>query len=164
MIIVYTGDGKGKTCACVGQALRALGQGMSVAFAQFMKRPDQAGEQRQLAALLGENFRAAGPGFLNEANYREQRQTARDLLEWAAKREVAMLVLDEAIYALKYHLICMSELEPFFERAAGVDRHLALSGRGASDELLERADIATIMDCRKHIFQAGGKACLGVEF
>ena len=54
MILVYTGDGKGKTSACVGQTVRALGQNMVVAFGQFMKRDGQAGEQAMLARLLGE--------------------------------------------------------------------------------------------------------------
>ena len=57
MLLIYTGNGKGKTSACVGQALRALGQGLRVAFGQFMKRGDQAGEQEMLGELLGEGAR-----------------------------------------------------------------------------------------------------------
>ena len=64
MILVYTGSGKGKTCACVGQTVRALGQGFDVAFAQFMKRDGQAGEQRMLSRWLGSRFLAGGAGFL----------------------------------------------------------------------------------------------------
>lgn len=64
MILVYTGNGKGKTSACVGQAVRALGQNMTVAFGQFMKRDGQAGEQRMLAQWLGPRFLAGGEGFL----------------------------------------------------------------------------------------------------
>ena len=56
MIIVYTGNGKGKTSACVGQALRALGQNFTVFFAQFMKSGNVAGEQRLLSQLLGDAF------------------------------------------------------------------------------------------------------------
>ena len=56
MILVYTGNGKGKTSACIGQAVRALGQGMTVAFGQFMKRDGQAGEQTMLAQWLGPRF------------------------------------------------------------------------------------------------------------
>ena len=64
MILVYTGTGKGKTSACVGQALRALGQNMRVAFGQFMKKDVGAGEQVMLARLLGADFLAGGKGFL----------------------------------------------------------------------------------------------------
>lgn len=63
MILVYTGDGKGKTSACVGQTVRALGQNMVVAFGQFMKRDGQAGEQAMLAKLLGRAFFCRRAGF-----------------------------------------------------------------------------------------------------
>ena len=63
MILVYTGDGKGKTSACVGQAVRAMGQNLFVAFGQFMKRDGQAGEQAMLAKLLGEHFLPVGWAF-----------------------------------------------------------------------------------------------------
>ena len=63
MIIVYTGNGKGKTSACVGQALRARGQNFHVAFAQFMKSHGVAGEQRLLAEMLGDAYFCNGRGF-----------------------------------------------------------------------------------------------------
>ena len=63
MILVYTGNGKGKTSACAGQALRALGQGLEVRFAQFIKQDVGAGEQRLLRRLLGEGFFPGGEGF-----------------------------------------------------------------------------------------------------
>ena len=63
MLIIYTGNGKGKTSACVGQLIRAHGHGMRTAFAQFMKRSVDAGEQLFLANLLGDNFIAGGEGF-----------------------------------------------------------------------------------------------------
>lgn len=64
MIIVYTGNGKGKTSACIGQAMRALGRDFAVGFGQFMKQPGCAGEQTVLARLLGDDFLAGGKGFL----------------------------------------------------------------------------------------------------
>ena len=60
MIIVYTGNGKGKTSACIGQAMRALGRDFAVGFGQFMKQPGCAGEQTVLARLLGDDFLAGG--------------------------------------------------------------------------------------------------------
>ena len=84
MSLVYTGDGKGKTSACVGQTVRALGQNMTVAFGQFMKRDGQAGEQAMLAKLLDEHFLAGGLGFLrNDADRPAHRQAALRVLEWA---------------------------------------------------------------------------------
>ncbi|MDL2272877.1 cob(I)yrinic acid a,c-diamide adenosyltransferase, partial [Desulfovibrio sp. OttesenSCG-928-I05] len=104
MILVYTGNGKGKTSACVGQAVRALGQGFSVVFAQFMKRDGQAGEQAMLTQLLGASYRAGGKGFLTRPEqFPEHRAAALELLTWlnALSPLPDMLVLDEALYALK---------------------------------------------------------------
>lgn len=84
MILVYTGDGKGKTSACVGQALRALGRDMRVSFGQFMKRDHQAGEQVMLARLLGPRFLAGGEGFLRHEDERPRhREAALRVLDWA---------------------------------------------------------------------------------
>jgi cob(I)alamin adenosyltransferase len=76
MILIYTGNGKGKTSACVGQALRALGQGLRVAFGQFMKKEGVGGEQLVLAQLLGEKFRAGGLGFLRVEEDRPKHREA----------------------------------------------------------------------------------------
>ena len=83
VILVYTGNGKGKTCACVGQAVRALGRDMAVAFGQFMKRDGQAGEQRLLAQWLGPRFLAGGAGFLRREEERPaHRAAALRVLAW----------------------------------------------------------------------------------
>ncbi len=164
MILVYTGNGKGKTCACVGQALRALGHGFGVAFGQFMKRGDVAGEQKLLASLLGDDYRACGAGFFrNEAERPLHQAMARDLLAWAASRRVWMLVLDEAIYALNYGLISRDHLEPFLDSASR-DSHLVLSGRNAPDWLMDVADLVTEMRECKHPYRQGIKARAGIEF
>lgn len=165
MILVYTGKGKGKTSACVGQAIRALGQGLSVAFGQFIKRDKLAGEQRILRSLLGENFFAQGLGFLRkEEDKPAHRERARELLVWAARRQAAMLVLDEAIYALDYGLIDREDLAPFLNRAKDKKRHLALSGRGTPDWLLECADMVTEMRPVKHHLDVGISALPGIEY
>ena len=89
MIIVYTGKGKGKTSACVGQAARALGQGLRVAFGQFMKRDGQAGEQKILRELLAPSrFLAGGEGFFRREEDRPiHRAAARNALAGPAERE-----------------------------------------------------------------------------
>ena len=77
MILVYTGNGKGKTSACVGQTVRALGQELRVFFVQFMKRDEKAGEQRMLQQLLGHNLHIGGLGFFrNEAQRPPHREAA----------------------------------------------------------------------------------------
>lgn len=168
MILIYTGPGKGKTSACVGQAVRALGQGLRVAFGQFMKRPDQAGEQVMLARLLGENFLASGAGFYrNEADYARHRQKVSELLHWAQERVetgLDMLVLDEALYALGHGLLEEAEVRELITLCAAHGCHLVLSGRGAPDWLVEMADIVSEIAEIRHIYAQGGKARPGIEF
>lgn len=168
MLLIYTGPGKGKTSACVGQALRALGQGMRVAFGQFMKRPGQAGEQTMLAQMLGENFLASGAGFYRSKEaFPEHRAAAQTLLTWAAERLAAgldMLVLDETLYALGHGLITQEEVQALVDRCVAAHTHVVFSGRGAPDWLVEQADIVSEINEVRHVFTQGGTACKGIEF
>lgn len=167
MIVIYTGNGKGKTSACVGQAVRALGQDMRVAFGQFMKRDGQAGEQRMLAQWLGERFLAAGPGFLRHERERPAHcQAAARVLAWAREQVplTDMLILDEALYALDAGLLQREEIEDLLDLARAHGRHLVLSGRNAPDWLVRAADLVTALDEVKHPWRAGIKATPGIEF
>lgn len=170
MILVYTGEGKGKTSACAGQALRALGQGMGVAFGQFMKRDVGAGEQQLLRRLLGPRFRAGGLGFLrHEEDRPAHRAAAAELAAWAREQagQVDMLVLDEALYALGAGILTREDLAPLLEMARGsrgAVRHLVLSGRGLPDWLAGEADLVTEMQERKHPWRQGVPAAPGIEF
>lgn len=165
LILVYTGDGKGKTCACVGQATRALGQGLSVAFGQFIKRANQAGEQKILQALLGQDFRSAGPGFFRlEEQRHAQREAAIDLIQWARMKAANMLILDEALYALNYKILFKDDLVDFFGRKQSVANHLVLSGRHAPQWLLELADLVTEMRPLRHYHDAGYESIKGLEY
>lgn len=166
MLIVYTGDGKGKTSASVGQAVRAAGQGLRVAFAQFMKKDVQAGEQQLLAAMPGVRLYIGGSGFFREEHERPaHRAAAQETLAWAldALPTSDMLVLDEALYALKKDLLTREELENLFE-AAGGQTHVVLSGRGLPDWLKERADLITELLEIKHPIRKGAVAVKGIEF
>lgn len=167
MIIIYTGNGKGKTSASVGQAVRAYGQGLRVSFGQFLKRPDQAGEQKVLETLLGESFFASGKGFFRKEEERELHvRAAGELLAWAAARVPLsdMLILDESLYALGNGLVSREDLERLMDACAEKGVHLVLSGRGAPAWLVERADLVTEMTERKHPFREGVAALRGIEF
>lgn len=167
MILVYSGRGKGKTSACLGQAVRALGHGMRVAFAQFMKRPGCAGEQEALARLLGADFLAGGLGFLRDESERPaHRAAALATLAWCRDRlETAdLLVLDEALAALGRGLLEREELEALIRDAGRASRHLALSGRDAPDWLTELADMVTEMREIRHPHRLGLPAVRGVDF
>lgn len=167
MLLVYTGDGKGKTCACVGQALRAAGQDLRVGFGQFLKRDVRAGEQVMLERLLKENFCAGGLGFFRREEERPaHRAAALRLLAWAAERlpRLDMLLLDESLYALRAGLLAREEVEELVRAARAHDCHLVLSGRDAPDWLVEAADLVTRMDEVKHPAAAGVPARKGIEF
>lgn len=167
MLLIYTGNGKGKTSACVGQAVRALGQGLAVAFGQFMKKDGQAGEQIMLSRLLGERFLASGAGFYRDDAFDVHRDKALRLLQWAGERldeGVDMLILDETLYALNHGLVLEDEVRALIGRCRELGCHLALSGRGAPDWVVEMADIVSNVTEVKHVYSSGGKACRGIEF
>jgi cob(I)alamin adenosyltransferase len=167
MILVYTGDGKGKTSAAVGQALRAHGQGLGVAFAQFMKRDGRAGEQKALSLLLGTRFFAGGEGFfVKDKGYERHRQAALSVLAWAEEKlpDVDMLVLDEALYALRSGLLLEEELRALITKSNVCGVHLVLTGRGLPEWLRREADLITEMVPLKHPLRQGQKALMGIEF
>lgn len=167
MILVYTGNGKGKTCASVGQAVRAHGRGMRVAFGQFMKRPDQAGEQAVCALLFKELYRVEGCGFFRREEERPaHREAVLRLLDWAREQlaGVDMLVLDESLYALGNGLLMEEELRALVALARERGAHLVLSGRGLPPWLAKEADLVTEMGEVKHPFATGQAAVRGIEF
>ncbi len=167
MILVYTGSGKGKTSACLGQAVRALGHGLNVAFAQFMKRDGEAGEQAFLRQHLADNFLAGGAGFFrNEAERHLHREAAFRTLVWAREKlpGVDVLILDECLYALGHNLINKAELQELLELSRSLERHLILSGRGFPEEWLAKVDLVTEMRELKHPWQQGIPAVKGLDF
>lgn len=167
MILVYTGNGKGKTSACLGQVVRALGGGLRVAFAQFMKESGCAGEQQLLVQLLGKDFLAGGCGFFRREEDRPQhRQAAESTLAWAYRQlaDHDMLILDEALYALRAGLLRQEELESLMQAARKTGCHVVLSGRDAPEWLVKEADLVTSMEEVKHPWQQGLPAVAGVDF
>ncbi len=167
MLLIYTGNGKGKTSACVGQALRAMGQNLRVAFAQCMKKDEKAGEQKMLRSLLGESFYVGGKGFFRREEERPiHREAALSTLAWAQARlpELDMLILDESLYALKANLLTQEELTAFVEKAASEHVHVVLSGRGAPSWLIDMAALVTHMEEVKHPWQQGIEATRGIEY
>ncbi len=167
LILIYTGNGKGKTSACVGQTVRALGQGLRVAFVQFMKRDEQAGEQILLRSLLQEYFYVGGRGFFRHEDERLMHtKAAYDALQWAQEhtQHVQMLVLDESLYALHSALLSQKDIEHIISLAKTNNTHLVLSGRYAPEWLQDAAHLVTVMEEKKHPWQQGIKAQKGIEF
>ncbi len=167
LILIYTGNGKGKTSACVGQAIRAIGQDFKLAFVQFMKRDEQAGEQKMLKTLLGDNFFVGGLGFFRKEEERpKHREAALNTLEWLTNRVASMdmLILDESLYALHADLLKQEEIESLIALAAEHKTHLVFSGRNAPEWLILIAHLVTEMGEIKHPWQQGIKASKGIEY
>jgi cob(I)alamin adenosyltransferase len=170
LVLVFTGDGKGKTTAALGLVLRTLGHGEQVAVIQFIKGGWQPGEARALE-LFGEalHWHALGEGFTWETQDRDrdrelvQRAWSRSL-DYLADPGRKLVVLDEVNVALKLgYLETDQVLEGLATRPALT--HVALTGRGAPAALLERADLVTEMKLMRHPFREQGvKAQAGIEY
>ena len=170
LIIVNTGNGKGKTTAALGLAIRAWGQGLKVLILQFIKGSWKYGE---LAAIskMDDNIviMPLGEGFTNK-NLEEKEKHKFVAIEalTTAEKEVKskkwdMIILDEINYALKYDLLELnSVLKLLDEKDSSL--HLVLTGRDAKEEIISRADMVTEMKELKHHYKNGIKAQRGREF
>lgn len=168
LILINTGDGKGKTTAALGTALRAAGHGMRVLIVQFIKMASRTGELRALKSLPNVEVRPMGKGFiLSEEDLERAREAAREAWRFAVQKlqsgEYDLVVLDEINYAVHYGLLDVDEVIRGLEgRSDGT--HVILTGRKAHPKLIEIADTVTEMVEVKHHFKKGIKAVRGIEF
>jgi cob(I)alamin adenosyltransferase len=170
LVIVFTGNGKGKTTAAMGMALRAWGQGLKILMLQFIKGGNRYGELKAAENLPGFEIVPMGEGFVRDApddKMAGHRQAAREAVS-RAREEIAsggwdMIILDEINYALGFGLISEEEVLELIDIKPPV-LHLVLTGRGAADKVIEKADLVTEMREVKHPYAKGIKAQKGVEF
>ena len=154
---VYTGDGKGKTTAALGLALRACGAGLRVYFGQFMKRGDYS-ETKALKRLEGVTVEQFGSplGFLigreaRQADLDCAAQGYRKLTDALVSRTYDIVIADEINCALSCGLLSEDQLIELADaRPAGVE--LVFTGRGATDAILQKADLVTEMRAIKHYY------------
>ncbi len=167
VLVILTGNGKGKSSSAFGMALRALGHGMSVGIVQFIKSWE-TGEGRFLRELPEVTYHVMGEGFTWETQDRERdARAARAAWEEArkllGKNGPELVVLDELNIVLKQRLLTVEEvLEALSNRPPM--QHVVVTGRGAPEVLVEAADTVTEMGNIKHAFKAGVKAQKGVEW
>ena len=177
LIIVNTGNGKGKTTASLGVALRALGQGWRVLVIQFFKGdwPVVFGEL-EMAKRLAPQFEVLqlGKGFVKHMGdakpFEEHLAAAKDALRIAKERITSgtydLIVLDEIIYAIDYagvQLVSLEEILALLD-AKPPALHLVLTGRGAPQALIDRADLVTEMREIKHPWQQKIPAQVGIDY
>ena len=169
ILIVNTGNGKGKSSSAFGMVARALGHGMKVGVVQFIKGAMSTGEERFLRRFPDEvSFHAMGEGYTWETQDRE-RDIAKANAAWEqARRYLAdpsygMVVLDELNIALKYrYLDVHTVIADLLDRPAM--QHVVVTGRAAPPELVAVADTVTEMNVVKHAFKAGIAAQAGTEW
>ena len=170
LILVFTGQGKGKTTAGLGLVLRTLGHGERVAIVQFIKGGWEPGEARALKAF-GDQVRwhALGEGFTWETQDRERDQqlveTAwQTALDYLRDEAVKLVLLDELNVALKLGYIDAATVIAGLRERPELT-HVAVTGRGAPAELVDAADLVTEMTLIHHPFREQGvKAQAGIEF
>ena len=171
LLIVNTGNGKGKTTCALGLMMRAAGQGLKCCMIQFMKsRNDRYGEH-VAAEKLGIEVHTMGDGFTWDTRNPEQdRQTARATwalcVEKLRSKDYDLLVFDELVYVLSYGMLPVEEVVEEFRKARAEQPalHIVVTGRDAPQALIDAADLVTEMGDIKHPFQAGIRAQRGIEF
>jgi len=171
LVIVFTGEGKGKTTAALGMALRAAGHKMRTLVLQFIKGSWRSGEieaAKNLAQYL--QIETAGEGFVDPAAKTprpEDIELAEKGLERcreaAASGKYDTIVLDEINYVLKYGFLKVEDVLKVI-REKPDKMHLVLTGRDAPKEIIDAADMVTEMRGVKHPFQSGGEARKGIEY
>lgn len=170
-IHLYCGDGKGKTTAAVGLAVRAAGQGIRVVFTQFLK-DESSGERAVLRAIDGVTvtpnpekipFSFQMTQQQKQQVYQENERRIREAFQQAVQTEAGLLVLDEAIGAIGCGLLEeKTVLQLLQDRPKGLE--VVLTGRGPSKKMMEIADYITEMVMRRHPFEKGVAARKGIEW
>ncbi len=167
LVIVNTGDGKGKSTAAFGLAFRALGRGKAVKVFQFMKVPTARFGEHRLAERVGLPVEGLGDGFSwKSKDLDHSAQLAREGWDKAKAAilsgEYFLVVLDEVTYPIIYGWLPLQEVLDTLQ-ARPKDVHVCLTGRRCPQELIAMADTVTEMQMIKHAFQAGIPAQRGIE-
>ncbi len=176
LVIVYTGDGKGKTSAALGNVFRALGHGWKVLVVQFFKGdwPVTFGELESAKLHPALEILQLGKGFVkimgDKKPFSEHQTAAKDAIRLAKEKIYSgvydLVVLDEINYAVDYLDIRLVELADLLEICDRKPTHVNVifTGRAAKPELIERADLVTEMKEIKHPYQKGVPAQKGIDF
>ena len=175
LVQIYTGDGKGKTTAAFGLALRAAGQGNKVLIYQFLKPPSLNIGERFALQLGAVRIRVESLDVQWDMtkSFEDPKQVAKAqaaissvlkrIAETAEKRFYDVLILDEIVLCLSKHLAKLEDIKDIIDRRER-SVEIVMTGRGASEELIAMADLVTEMKNIKHPFDKGIKGRRGIEF
>lgn len=167
LLLVLTGNGKGKSSSAFGMVARALGYGMKVGVAQFIKGRSDTGEEAFFAQQENVEWHVLGEGFTWNTQDRE-RDTVTAVAGWEVTKamlqnpDIALVILDELTYPMKYgYLDEATILADIVARPP--KQHVVATGRGASEALIGLADTVTELKDVKHAYRAGIKAQAGID-
>ena len=169
LILVNTGDGKGKSTAAFGTAIRALGRGYKVAIVQFIKGKWKTGEEEGFKKFgdqfqifpMGEGFTWITQNFGQDVKTAEK--TWKKCCEILQDKVHQLVVFDEINYVMKYNFLDPKRVVAELKKKPAL-KHVILTGGGAPAEIIEIADLVTEMKCIKHPYQQGIKAQPGIEY
>jgi cob(I)alamin adenosyltransferase len=169
LLMVHTGDGKGKSTAAFGMVARALGWGYRVGVVQYIKGKWITGERQFFARFPDQlTYRVMGEGFTWDTQDRARDVAAAQAawqmsLEMIHDPDLHLVLLDELNIALRYDYLDIGEVVAAL-KARPPEKHVCITGRNAKPELLEIADLVTEMTLVKHPFEQGFKAQRGIDF
>ncbi len=173
LLLVYTGEGKGKTTASLGVTLRAIGRGYRVKYMQFIKSPERTYGEALALRKLGVEMEQMGIGFTWTKTPEEHRKALK--VAWQKAKaaledpSIDLLVLDELNNAFSIDKFPIDDVLPLQEVIEAIQNrpatmHLVITGRNAKQELIELADLVSTIDATKHYYERGIPAVKGLEF
>ncbi len=168
LIQVYYGNGKGKTTAALGQALRAAGRDKSVFIVQFMKKWDY-GELHSIEMIPQITIKTFGTkafvykGKAKQIDYQEAEKAFAEGVQAARSNQYDMIIFDELNVAVDFGLLSLKKVLDFLEQRPE-EVEIIITGRNAPQEIIDRADLVTEMREIKHPYQKGIQARMGIEY
>ncbi len=169
LIIVHTGNGKGKSTAAFGTAVRAIGTGYKVAIVQFIKGQWKTGEVKFFKSLKGQcQVFEIGDGFTwDTKDFDQDVKTAqrawKKCCELLHDKEHQLVIFDEINYAISYNFLDINEVIAQLKQKPPL-KHVILTGNKAASQLIDLADLVTEMKCLKHPYDSGIMAQAGIEY
>ena len=169
VMVVNTGEGKGKSSSAFGMVFRAAGWGMKVLVIQFIKGKWKTGEQKAAEKFENIEWHAMGDGFTWDTKNPEQDiKTTQEIWDFAKKKikseEFDVVLLDEINYCCGYGWLSGDEIVEFLQENRPAWMHMIFTGRNAAEEVVAFADTVTNMTNVKHAFEKDIKATQGIEF
>lgn len=168
MLIINTGDGKGKTTAALGTVFRAMGRGFKCGVIQFLKGKWETGERKFAKTLPDLSFHVMGLGFTWESDNLDQDRKAAGAA-WTRAIEMMndglhkVVVLDEMTYAINFGWLNLIEVVRELDQKPK-DVHVILTGRNCPEQLMEMADTVSVIQALKHPYAKGIPAVPGIDY